>query len=101
MRSEYASDMANEHLDILDAIHRKDSATARLAAQIYMDRARTRVTKTNTSNSQREGPLLAEPAAAKRGPPLQTRVHSRFTWPVAGEHESQRRRAVSREKRRW
>jgi GntR family transcriptional repressor for pyruvate dehydrogenase complex len=59
-RAEYASDMANEHLDILDAIHRKDSAAARLAAQNHIDRARIRVTKASRSNSQRAGPFLAE-----------------------------------------
>jgi GntR family transcriptional regulator, transcriptional repressor for pyruvate dehydrogenase complex len=67
MREEYASDMANEHLDILDAIHRKDSAAARLAAQTHIDRARLRVSKASRSNSQREGPFLAEYPAAKRG----------------------------------
>ena len=66
MRAEYASDMANEHFDILDAIHRKDSAAARLAAQNHIDRARIRVTKASRSNSQREGPFLAEHNAAKR-----------------------------------
>jgi GntR family transcriptional repressor for pyruvate dehydrogenase complex len=66
MRDEYASDMASEHLDILDAIHRKDSAAARLAAQTHIDRARIRVTKASRSNSQREGPYLAEHAGHKR-----------------------------------
>jgi len=66
MRADYASDMSNEHLDILDAIHRKDSAAARLAAQTHIDRARIRVTKASRSNSQREGPFLAEHTATKR-----------------------------------
>lgn len=66
MRADYASDMSNEHLDILDAIHRKDSAAARLAAQTHIDRARIRVTKASRSNSQREGPFLAEHTATRR-----------------------------------
>jgi GntR family transcriptional repressor for pyruvate dehydrogenase complex len=68
MRDEYAGDMTNEHFDILDAIHRKDSAAARLAAQIHIDRARIRVSEASRSNLQRGGPFLAEQTVAKRGP---------------------------------
>jgi GntR family transcriptional regulator, transcriptional repressor for pyruvate dehydrogenase complex len=56
MRDENAGEMANEHLAILDAIHRKDSAAARLAAQIHIDRARIRVSKASRSDSNHEGP---------------------------------------------
>ncbi|HEY1724151.1 MAG TPA: FadR/GntR family transcriptional regulator [Steroidobacteraceae bacterium] len=66
MRDEYAADMANEHLDILDAIHRKDSAAARLAAQNHIDQARIRVSEASRSNLQRGGPHLLEPVVAKR-----------------------------------
>ncbi|HEY6451573.1 MAG TPA: FadR/GntR family transcriptional regulator [Steroidobacteraceae bacterium] len=66
MREEYAGDMANEHLDIVDSIRRKDTAAARLAAQTHIDRARIRVSKASRSNSQREGPFLAEFAAGTR-----------------------------------
>jgi GntR family transcriptional repressor for pyruvate dehydrogenase complex len=67
MRDEYARDVANEHFDILDAIHRKDSAAARLAAQIHIDRARIRVTEASRSNAQRGGPSLTEQATATSG----------------------------------
>jgi hypothetical protein len=60
--------MANEPLDILHAIHHKDGAAARRAAENHINRARIRVTKTCRGNSQREGPFLSEHAAAKRGP---------------------------------
>lgn len=63
MRAEYANDMANEHMDVVHAIHRKDSAAARLAAQTHIDRARIRVTKANRSNSQGQGLFLAEHSA--------------------------------------
>jgi DNA-binding GntR family transcriptional regulator len=63
MRAEYANDMANEHMDVVHAIHRKDSAAARLAAQTHIDRARIRVTKANRSNSQGRGLFLAEHSA--------------------------------------
>jgi len=75
MRDEYARDVANEHFDILDAIHRKDSAAARLAAQIHIDRARIRVTEASRSNAQRGGPSLVEQAAATRGPRPVNRKH--------------------------
>jgi GntR family transcriptional regulator, transcriptional repressor for pyruvate dehydrogenase complex len=69
MRGDFARELASEHRNILDAIHRKDSAAARLAAQLHIDRARLRVTITSRSNnSQRKGPFLDEHAAAKRAP---------------------------------
>lgn len=75
MRDEYARDVANEHFDILDAIHRKDSAAARLAAQIHIDRARIRVTEASRSNAQRGGPSLTEQATATSGPRSAIRKH--------------------------
>jgi len=42
---DFARQVESEHLDIVDAIRRKDSSAARLAAQIHMDQARIRIRK--------------------------------------------------------
>jgi GntR family transcriptional repressor for pyruvate dehydrogenase complex len=57
-RDVHASEIANEHLAILDAIHRKDSAAALLAAQIHIDRARIRVSKASRRDSSLEVPAF-------------------------------------------
>jgi len=45
LRDDFARQVESEHLDIVDAIRRRDSSAARLAAQIHMDRARIRIGK--------------------------------------------------------
>lgn len=45
LRDDFARQVESEHLDIVDAIRRKDSSAARLAAQIHMDQARIRISK--------------------------------------------------------
>ena len=45
LREDFARQVESEHLDIVDAIRRKDSSAARLAAQIHMDQARIRIHK--------------------------------------------------------
>ncbi len=45
LREDFARQVESEHLDIVDAIRRKDSSAARLAAQIHMDQARIRIAK--------------------------------------------------------
>jgi GntR family transcriptional repressor for pyruvate dehydrogenase complex len=66
-RDENATEIANEHLAILDAIHRRDSAAARLAAQIHIDRARIRVSKASRSDSSQEGLALPDAPLRKTG----------------------------------
>ena len=43
LRDDFARQVEIEHLDILDAIRRRDLSGARLAAQIHMDQARIRI----------------------------------------------------------
>ena len=43
LRDDFARQVGIEHLDILDAIRRRNSSGARLAAQIHMDQARIRI----------------------------------------------------------
>ena len=76
LREDFARQVENEHLDIVDAIRRKDSSAARLAAQIHMDQARIRIhkagrdilSKKNKRVTEKLIPpsLLATPPASKR-----------------------------------
>jgi len=45
LREDFARQVESEHLDIVEAIRRRDSSAARLAAQIHMDQARVRIAK--------------------------------------------------------
>lgn len=50
-----------EHLNIVEAIRRKDSSAARLAAQIHMDQARIRIRQAGRDFWSREGPASESP----------------------------------------
>ena len=76
LREDFARQVESEHLDILEAIRRKDSSAARLAAQIHMDQARIRIGKAGRdilANKNRRlaetlvpPAILAAPAVGKR-----------------------------------
>jgi GntR family transcriptional repressor for pyruvate dehydrogenase complex len=60
LRDEFAQQVKSEHLDIVDAIRRKDSSAARLAAQIHMDQARIRIGKAGRDILSKQGKRLTE-----------------------------------------
>jgi len=61
LREDYARQVEGEHLDIVDAIRRKDSSAARLAAQIHMDQARIRIGKAGREIWSKKGKRLTAP----------------------------------------
>jgi GntR family transcriptional repressor for pyruvate dehydrogenase complex len=60
LRDDFARQVESEHLDIVDAIRRKDSSAARLAAQIHMDQARIRIGKAGRDILSKKGKRLTE-----------------------------------------
>ena len=60
LRDDFARQVESEHLDIVDAIRRKDSSAARLAAQIHMDQARIRISKAGRDIWSKKGKQLTE-----------------------------------------
>jgi GntR family transcriptional repressor for pyruvate dehydrogenase complex len=60
LREDFARQVESEHLDIVDAIRRKDSSAARLAAQIHMDQARIRIRKAGRDIWSKKGKRLTE-----------------------------------------
>lgn len=60
LRDDFARQVESEHLDIVDAIRRKDSSAARLAAQIHMDQARIRIGKAGRDIWSKQGKRLTE-----------------------------------------
>ena len=60
LRDDFARQVESEHLDIVDAIRRKDSSAARLAAQIHMDQARIRIVKAGRDIWSKQGKRLTE-----------------------------------------
>jgi GntR family transcriptional regulator, transcriptional repressor for pyruvate dehydrogenase complex len=60
LRDDFARQVESEHLDIVDAIRRKDSSAARLAAQIHMDQARIRIGKAGRDIWPKQGKRLTE-----------------------------------------
>jgi GntR family transcriptional regulator, transcriptional repressor for pyruvate dehydrogenase complex len=65
LREDFAREVGIEHLNIVDAIRRKDSSAARLAAQIHMDQARIRIRQAGRDFWSRKG----APAAADNSRP--------------------------------
>jgi GntR family transcriptional regulator, transcriptional repressor for pyruvate dehydrogenase complex len=72
LREDFARQVDSEHLDIVDAIRRKDSSAARLAAQIHMDQARIRIRKAG-----RDWQKQNKPPAARLIPPSILSARSR------------------------
>ena len=60
LREDFARQVESEHLDIVDAIRRKDSSAARLAAQLHMDQARIRIRKASRDIWSKQGKRLTE-----------------------------------------
>jgi GntR family transcriptional repressor for pyruvate dehydrogenase complex len=60
LREDFAQQVESEHLDIVDAVRRKDSSAARLAAQIHMDQARIRIGKAGRDIWAKNGKRLTE-----------------------------------------
>jgi GntR family transcriptional regulator, transcriptional repressor for pyruvate dehydrogenase complex len=60
LREDFARQVESEHLDIVDAIRRKDSSAARLAAQVHMDQARIRIRKAGRDILSKKGKRLME-----------------------------------------
>jgi GntR family transcriptional repressor for pyruvate dehydrogenase complex len=60
LREDFARQVESEHLDIVDAIRRKDSSAARLAAQIHMDQARIRIHKPGRDILSKKKRMTAE-----------------------------------------
>jgi Transcriptional regulators len=60
LREDFARQVESEHLDIVDAIRRKDSSAARLAAQVHMDQARIRIRKAGRDILSKKGKRLTE-----------------------------------------
>ena len=60
LREDFARQVESEHLDIVDAIRRKDSLAARLAAQVHMDQARIRIRKAGRDMSTKGKRLTEE-----------------------------------------
>jgi GntR family transcriptional regulator, transcriptional repressor for pyruvate dehydrogenase complex len=60
LRDDFARQVETEHLDIVDAIRRKDSSAARLAAQIHMDQARIRIGKAGRDIWSKHGSRVTE-----------------------------------------
>jgi GntR family transcriptional repressor for pyruvate dehydrogenase complex len=60
LREDFARQVESEHLDIVDAIRRKDSSAARLAAQVHMDQARIRIRKAGRDILSKKGKGLTE-----------------------------------------
>jgi GntR family transcriptional repressor for pyruvate dehydrogenase complex len=73
LREDFARQVESEHLDIVDAIRRKDSSAARLAAQIHMDQARIRIHKAGrdilSKKHKRITPELIPPSLLAPAPP--------------------------------
>jgi GntR family transcriptional regulator, transcriptional repressor for pyruvate dehydrogenase complex len=69
LREDFAREVEVEHLNILDAIRRKDVSAARLAAQIHMDRARIRIRQAGRdfwATNKRTSAELSNVGALKR-----------------------------------
>jgi GntR family transcriptional repressor for pyruvate dehydrogenase complex len=60
LRDDFARQVESEHLDIVDAIRRRDGSAARLAAQIHMDQARIRIGKAGRDIWSKKGKRLTE-----------------------------------------
>lgn len=76
LREDFARQVESEHLDIVDAIRRKDSSAARLAAQLHMDQARIRIGKAGRDIWSRQGKRLTEeliPPSLLSTPPVRKR----------------------------
>jgi GntR family transcriptional repressor for pyruvate dehydrogenase complex len=76
LRDDFARQVENEHLDIVDAIRRKDSSAARLAAQIHMDQARIRISKAGRDIWSKKGKRFTEeliPPSLLSSPPAKRR----------------------------
>ena len=76
LREDFARQVESEHLDIVDAIRRKDSSAARLAAQLHMDQARIRIRKASRDIWSKHGNRLTEeliPPSLLATPPAKTR----------------------------
>ena len=56
LREDFAREVEVEHLNIVEAIRRKDSSAARLAAQIHMDQARIRIRQAGRDFWSRKNP---------------------------------------------
>jgi GntR family transcriptional repressor for pyruvate dehydrogenase complex len=56
LREDFARQVEIEHLNIVEAIRRKDSSAARLAAQIHMDQARIRIRQAGRDFRSRNDP---------------------------------------------
>ena len=73
LREDFARQVESEHLDIVDAIRRKDSSAARLAAQIHMDQARIRIHKAGrdilSKKNKRMAAELIPPSLLAGAPP--------------------------------
>ena len=87
LREDFASQVEVEHLDIFDAIKRKDSSAARLAAQTHMDRGRIRVRQAGRDFWAKKGQGLAVAQAAASVHPLSAKK-SRKSNPSAGQGEA-------------
>jgi GntR family transcriptional repressor for pyruvate dehydrogenase complex len=75
LRDDFAREVQVEHLNIVDAIRRKDTSAARLAAQIHMDRARIRIRQTGRdfwTTNKKTSRKLAGPGAPKATTPAAT-----------------------------
>ena len=76
LREDFARQVESEHLDIVDAIRRKDSSAARLAAQVHMDQARIRIRKAGRDILVQKGQAVdgrTHPAIALVTPPPRKR----------------------------
>jgi len=76
LREDFARQVESEHLDIVDAIRRKDSSAARLTAQLHMDQARIRIGKAGRDIWSRQGKRLTEeliPPSLLSTPPVRKR----------------------------
>jgi GntR family transcriptional repressor for pyruvate dehydrogenase complex len=69
LREDFARAVEIEHLNIVEAIRRKDSSGGRLAAQIHMDQARIRIRQAGRDFwSRKEPPTEPPKASAPRAP---------------------------------